>query len=121
VPFVAYDLLNIDGDPFSVQEYSYGLVLQPSAANSSQYPSCNSIICPPGTAFCPAAYNLWNDMQTLTCRRYRSYTFYLSLEISQITLMEVMQRCLLSLLLDILFYTRMTHFQFRQASWIDFP
>ncbi len=80
VPSVAYDLSNIDGDPFSVQGYPFaqcGLAPQPSTINSSQYPLCNSIICPPGIAFCPAAYNLWNDTRTLTCSEDTNLTLFI--------------------------------------------
>jgi hypothetical protein len=70
VPSVSYDLSNIDGDPFSAQGYpfaQYGLALLPSTVNSSQYPSCQQVVCPSGIVYCSAAYNLPNDNKTLTC------------------------------------------------------
>jgi hypothetical protein len=79
-PSVSYDLSNIGGDPFSSQGYpfaQYGLALQPSSGNSSHYPTCNAIICPPGVLYCSAAYNVWNDTRTLTCNEDTDLTLFI--------------------------------------------
>jgi hypothetical protein len=79
-PSIFYDLSNIDGEPFSPQGYpfaKYGLMLEPSTSNSTQYPTCNSIICPAGVMYCSAAYNVWNDTRTSTCSEDTDLTLFI--------------------------------------------
>ncbi|RMD39843.1 hypothetical protein DV735_g5283, partial [Chaetothyriales sp. CBS 134920] len=60
----AYDLSNIDGYPFA----EWGITIQPSVADDSDYPTCIPVECPAGESVCDAAYNLPDDVRTLVCK-----------------------------------------------------
>lgn len=60
---VAYDISNIDGNPFAMQ----GMSLAPSIATPGAFPSCVTVDCPAGQDYCDAAYNLPDDVRTKVC------------------------------------------------------
>lgn len=60
---IAYDISNIDGNPFAAG----GMTLTPSMAGASGYPTCKTVSCPAGQAYCDAAYNLPDDVRTMVC------------------------------------------------------
>jgi hypothetical protein len=65
-----YDTSNIDGNPFA----PYGTTLVPSVGNNAAYPTCVSVVCPPGS-YCDAAYNQPNDVRTMVCPGSVDLTF----------------------------------------------
>lgn len=70
---VAYDISNIDGNPFSLG----GMTLTPSMAGASGYPTCQTVSCPAGQASCSAAYNNPDDVRTMVCPQDSDLTFTL--------------------------------------------
>lgn len=65
-----YDTSNIDGNPFA----QYGTSLVPSVGKNAAYPTCVSVVCPPGS-YCDAAYNQPNDVRTMVCPGSVDLTF----------------------------------------------
>lgn len=72
-PTVAYDISNIDGNPFAQQ----GMSLVPSMVGAAGYPSCVVVDCPAGQDRCDAAYNLPDDVRTKVCPEDSDLTFTL--------------------------------------------
>lgn len=70
---IAYDISNIDGNPFAAQ----GMQLTPSMAGASGYPSCQTVNCPAGESSCSAAYNQPDDVKTMVCPENSDLTFTL--------------------------------------------
>ena len=60
---VAYDISNIDGNPFADQ----GMSLTPSMIDASGFPTCQPVNCPAGQSTCEAAYNQPDDVRTMVC------------------------------------------------------
>jgi len=60
---VAYDISNIDGNPFANQ----GMSLTPSMIGASGFPTCQTVNCPAGQSQCSAAYNQPDDVRTMVC------------------------------------------------------
>jgi len=70
---VAYDISNIDGNPFSAG----GMSLVPSMEGAEGFPSCVTVNCPAGQDRCDAAYNLPDDVRTKVCPENSDLTFTL--------------------------------------------
>ncbi|KAK5955570.1 hypothetical protein OHC33_003211 [Knufia fluminis] len=70
---VAYDISNIDGNPFSAG----GMSLVPSMEGAEGFPSCVTVNCPAGQDKCDAAYNLPDDVRTKVCPEDSVLTFTL--------------------------------------------
>lgn len=70
---VAYDMSNIDGNPFAAG----GMTLTPSMGADSKNPTCIPVNCPAGQAVCTAAYNQPNDVRTLVCNSASDLTLTL--------------------------------------------
>lgn len=70
---IAYDISNINGNPFSAQ----GMQLTPSMQGASGYPTCQTVSCPAGQASCSAAYNQPDDVRTMVCPEDSDLTFTL--------------------------------------------
>jgi len=70
---VAYDISNIDGNPFS----SGGMSLVPSMEGADGFLSCVTVNCPAGQDRCDAAYNLPDDVRTKVCPEDSDLTFTL--------------------------------------------
>jgi len=70
---VAYDISNIDGNPFSAG----GMSLVPSMEGAEGFPSCVTVDCPAGQDRCDAAYNLPDDVRTMVCPENSDLTFTL--------------------------------------------
>lgn len=60
---VAYDISNINGNPFA----SGGMSLVPSVSTSSEFPTCVPLNCPAGQSTCTQAYNQPDDIRTMVC------------------------------------------------------
>lgn len=70
---VAYDISNINGNPFA----SGGMSLVPSVSTSSEFPTCVAIDCPAGQSTCTQAYNQPDDVRTMVCPDDADLTFTL--------------------------------------------
>lgn len=70
---LAYDMSNIDGNPFA----SGGMLLTPSMQGDSSNPTCIPVECPAGQASCDAAYNQPDDVRTLVCNSATDLTLTL--------------------------------------------
>lgn len=60
---VAYDISNINGNPFA----SFGMEIVPSMQNDPSNPTCQTVACPAGQSSCSAAYNQPDDVRTMVC------------------------------------------------------
>lgn len=70
---VAYDISNINGNPFA----SSGMSLVPSVSASTEFPTCVAINCPAGQSTCTQAYNQPDDVRTMVCPDSADLTFTL--------------------------------------------